>query len=606
MSVKDYSFESVSARLEARTLALLKDDEEETRLLLFGTNRAILDAVAEEISDVVMYDEHLTREAVWDTAQGYSSIMKQVGFYNYKPHGKIGATGSVRVSTSKSFDGEYPRNITVKKWFSFSGGGLSFLCVKQTPLLSGTKYADIPVVQGKMKTKTVSVTEALFPQPQGTAYARLTVEDLNIENNMFEVRVNGVLWEEIDHIRLAKSKDDKVYVKEMLTAYRGVVLSFGNNLFGKSLEFGDSVTVTYVDTEGKAGNVFASGIINAANDPVTDENGETVKLFCTNLSGVSGGMDCESLDDIKAYAPQSYQTLDRAITSEDYQSLIKRRNFVDRVSVWGEKEINEDLGNKPGTFLPAAQNLIYIAGFIIDPVTQTGISMPESTKEKIREFLNNKKGTTDILQFVDTQFVYLNFNIKAYISDYRYTPEQVRAFIHRRLLDVYKAANAKYRKNLYFSDYYADIDGVEGVDHHVTDISLSEIFRFASAYELTANIDLEMVKRGSVVINVRSIAYEMGWTPIAKDDGVGNIIGLPVDPANADGERYQLPSTFISYASGKIGKIVITNGLEYPYTSYDIRVDFELDEIQDGDILLTKRQQIIAYYSEQLAVEYMG
>jgi hypothetical protein len=606
VNIKDYSYENVLARLEARVIAKLKDDDEEARLLLFSTNRALLEAAAEEISDAAMYDEHLTREAIWDTAQGFSSIMKQVAFYNYKPHSKVGSTGKVRVSTSETFDGEYPYNITLPQWISFSGGGLSFLSKKQVSLPAGTKYVDVDIVQGKLRTKNISITEALFPLPQGTAYARLTVEDSNIENYNFEVRVNGVLWSEADHIRLAKSNDDKIYTRENMTAYKGAVLGFGNNMFGKALEYGDVVTITYVETEGKNGNVFASGIVTTVDDEATDETGETVQLFCTNLSAISGGRDYESLDEIRAHAPQAYQTSNRAITSKDYQFLIEGENFVDRVFVWGEKEINEDLGNKPGTFLPATQNLIYITGFLIDPDTQTGISMPESTKDRIREFLNDKKGATDILQFVDTQFVYLNFKIKAFISDYRYTPEQVRASIRKHLLEVYQAHTAEYRRSLYFSDYYAEIDGIEGIDHHITTLSLSETYKFTSAYEFTANIDLEMIKRGSVSIKVRSVANDMGWTPVAQDDGNGNILGLPVDPENPDGERYQLPSTFITYASGKIGKVVITNGLEFPHTSYDIRIDFELDDVQEGDILLTKRQQIIAYYSDRIAVEYMG
>jgi hypothetical protein len=605
VNIKDYSYENVLARLEARVVSKLKDDDE-ARLLLFGTNRALLEAAAEEISDAAMYDEHLTREAIWDTAQGFSSIMKQVAFYNYKPHSKVGSTGKVRVSTSETFDGEYPYNITLPQWISFSGGGLSFLSRKQTSLPAGTKYVDVDIVQGKLRTKNISITEALFPLPQGTAYARLTVEDSNIENYNFEVRVNGVLWSEVDHIRLAKSNDDKIYTRENMTAYKGAILGFGNDMFGKALEYGDVVTITYVETKGKDGNVFASGIVTTMDDEAIDETRKTVQLFCTNLSAISGGRDYESLDEIRAHAPQAYQTSNRAITSKDYQFLIEGENFVDRVFVWGEKEINEDLGNKPGTFLPATQNLIYITGFLIDPDTQTGISMPESAKDRIREFLNDKKGTTDILQFVDTQFVYLNFKIKAFISDYRYTPEQVRASIRKRLLEVYQARTAEYRRSLYFSDYYAEIDGIEGIDHHITTFSLSETYKFTSAYEFTANIDLEMIKRGSVSIKVRSVANDMDWTPVAQDDGNGNILGLPVDPENPDGERYQLPSTFITYASGKIGKVVITNGLEFPHTSYDIRIDFELDDVQEGDILLTKRQQIIAYYSEQIVVDYMG
>jgi len=601
--VKNYSYDEVLARLTNYTLAKLED--ENAKLLLFGTNSAILEAAAEEISDIAMYDEHLTREAVWDVAQGYSSIMKQVAFFNYKPHSKVGATGKLRLSANEEFNGGYPNIIPIPRWKSFSGGGISFLTKEKTFIPAGTNYIDVDVVQGSLKTKNIVITEAMFPKPQGTAYAFLTIEDPNIENFQFEVRVNGILWNEIDHIRLAQTKEDKVFTKQCLTSFKGISLGFGNNIFGKALEYGDVVTVDYLVTEGKNGNIFASGIVTSVDDDIVDEYGESVTIHCTNVSAITGGKDYETLDEVRANAPHSYQTSDRAITSKDYEYLILGKNFVDRAVVWGEKEINEDMGNKPGTFIPNNQNLIYITGFLVDPETLIGVAIPEATKTKIREYLNDKKGTTDILQFIDTQFVYVNFNIKAYISDYRYTPEQVRAYIHNMLVDRYQVVKSVYRRSLYHSDYCADIDGVEGVDHHKTTLSLSQIYSFTSAYEFTPNLNLEMIKRGSLSIKIRSVANDMDWTEIAKDDGYGNIEGLPVDPDNPDGDRYQLPSAFINYTNGAIGKIVITNGLNSDHHEYEIRIDFRLDEVSAEDVVLTKRQQIIAYYSEHIDLEYM-
>lgn len=603
MTVKDYSFESVFERLKNRTLSKLEDDN--AKLLLFGTNCAILEAAAEEISDAAMYDEHLTREAIWDIAQGYSSIMKQVAFFNYKPHSKVGATGKVRTSPSEDFNGGHPCIIPVPKWTRFSGGGLSFLTVDKTFIPTGAEFVDVDVVQGIKKTKNITVTEAMFPKPQGTAFASVSVEDPNIENYYFEVRVNGVPWAEIDHIRLAQTKDDQVFVKQCLPAYKGISLKFGDGTFGKALEYGDVVTVDYLVTEGDKGNVFASGIVTSVDDEVTDEYGEKVPLYCVNVSAISGGKDYESVDEIRANAPNSYQTSERAITSRDYKYLIEAKNLVDRAYVWGEKEINEDLGNKPGTFIPNTQNLIYITGFLIDPVSSTGVSIPESAQNKIREYLNDKKGTTDIIQFVDTQFVYVNFRVKAYVSDYRYTPEQVRAFVHNALADKYSVKKAVYGKDLFFSDYYSNIDGVDGVDHHVTSFSLSEIYRFSSAYEFSADLNLDMIKRNSVSVKIRSVANNMDWTEIARDDGASNIVGLPVNPENPSGEHYQLPSVFVSYSNGKIGKIVVTNGLIYPFHEYEIRIDFSLDESSQGDIRLTKRQQLAAYYGDEVGIEYM-
>ena len=95
MPMLRYDYDSVFERLKQRTLQKLDGQN----LILFSTNAAWLQTVAEEMSDLALYDEFLTRENIWDTARGNSSIMKQVGFFDYRPHRKIGSTGIVRFST---------------------------------------------------------------------------------------------------------------------------------------------------------------------------------------------------------------------------------------------------------------------------------------------------------------------------------------------------------------------------------------------------------------------------------------------------------------------------------------------------------------------------
>ena len=154
MAIMKFDYDSVLARLKARVLSKLDGEN----LLLFSTNSAFLEAAAEEFADADMYDEFLTREAVWETAQGYNSIMKQVSFYDYKPHRKVGSTGYIRVSTSKTFDGSWGTNITIPKFTQMSGGGLTFLSKESTYLAANADYVDIPVIQGEKTEKTVEIT----------------------------------------------------------------------------------------------------------------------------------------------------------------------------------------------------------------------------------------------------------------------------------------------------------------------------------------------------------------------------------------------------------------------------------------------------------------
>ena len=599
MAVMKFDYDSILARLKARVLSKLDGEN----LLLFSTNSAFLEAAAEEFADADMYDEFLTREAVWETAQGYNSIMKQVSFYDYKPHRKVGSTGYIRVSTSKTFDGSWGTNITIPKFTQMSGGGLTFLSKESTYLAANANYVDIPVIQGEKTEKTIEITSTAYPELR---YASIAIKDPDIENSLYSVKVNGVLWTEVDSIRLATSNEDLYYTLQTLSDFSGVEITFGNGVFGKKLEYGDIVTFEYLQTKGEDGNVLSGGIITSVDTALKDESGSDVELFCTNLDALVGGSDYESVESIRSTAPLSFQTGNRAISSSDYATLIKQTNLVDKVQVWGEKEINEDAGNKPGTYVEASENLIYITGITIDPETGIGLPLSESSKSLIREALNDKKGTTDILQFVDTQVVYVTFESEVYISNTKYSSEQVIGNVHSALASEYSLSEAAYKKNLYFSDYYKTIDAAEGVDHHRTTLSFSEFFKFSSAYLVSMNINLANIMPGTVKLYIRDTAADGEWSQLGHDNGSGILVGDQIDPDDPSQGSYDLNSATISYLDGTIGDVIITYGLDQPFSNYEIRVDFALQDSEEGDLNLKYRQQLFAYYKDKTITHIMG
>jgi hypothetical protein len=605
MPMLRYDYDSVLARLKERTLRRLNGQN----ILLFSTNAAFLEACAEEFDDFSLYDEFLTREKVWDTARGTSSIMKQVNFFSYKPHRKIGSTGLIRLSTSKNFDGNWSYNISLPKFTQFGEGGLTFLTKESNFLPTSANYIDVEVIQGELNTKTIDITQSAFPAPKGSVYARLTVEDSDIENSLYEIKVNGEVWTEVDDVRLAVQMSDpakaKVYSLRSLPDYSGVVIAFGNNMFGKSLAWGDIVEFTYLKTKGNDGNILSAGIVNTVDSAIVDEMGTEVVLYCRNPSALTGGQGYEVLADIKVNAPRSFQTGNRAISSYDYQSLIRKTGTVDRVMVWGEKEINEDNGDPPGTFVSAAENLIYITGFTVDQQTLTGMTITEANQEIIREFLNDKKGTTDILQFVDTQFIYVDFRPVVWMANNIYTPDQVRDFVHNALVAAYSINLGVYKKSLYFSDYLRVLDESTGVDHATCDLSFHETLLFLSAYEFNTNLNIDNIKPNSVSIKIKNDAAGMDWQEMAHDDGNGNLVGSPIDPTDPASDVYVLPGAKINYLDGSIGEVIVTFGLAEPYSNYSIKIDFELTDVTEGNLILKYRNQMIVFGSDNITTRYM-
>jgi hypothetical protein len=605
MPMLRYDYDSVLARLKERILQKLDGQN----ILLFSTNAAWLEAVAEEFDDLSLYDEFLTRENVWDTARGVSSIMKQVNFFNYKPHRKIGSTGLIRVSTSKTFDGNWAYNISLQKFTQFSGGGLTFLTKESNFMPMSANYIDVEVIQGELTRKTIDITQSAFPAPKGAMYARLIIEDPDIENSLYEVKVNGEVWTEVDDVRLAVQTSDpakaKVYSLRSLSDYAGIVIAFGNNMFGKSLAWGDVIEFAYLKSKGNDGNILSAGIVNTVDSAITDEIGSGVVLYCRNPSALTGGQGYEALADIKVNAPRSFQTGNRAISSYDYQSIIRKTGTVDRVMVWGEKEINEDNGDPPGTFVPAAENLIYITGFTVDQQTLTGMIITEANQEIIREFLNDKKGATDILQFVDTQFVYIDFKPVVWMPNNVYTPDQVRDFVHNALVAAYSINTGEYKKSLYLSDYLGVLDEATGVDHATCDLGFHETLLFISAYEFNTNLDIDNIKPNSVSIKIKNDAVGMGWQEMAHDDGNGNLVGSPIDPDDPSSGVYVLPAARINYSDGSIGDVIVTFGLTETYNNYDIKIDFELTDVSEGNLVLKYRNQMIVFGSDSITTRYI-
>ena len=598
MPMLRYDYNSVLERLKQRTLRRLDGQN----LILYSTNSAFIEAVAEEFDDLALYNEFLTRENIWDTARGNSSIMKQVGFFDYNPHRKIGATGIIRFSTSETFSGNWPHSISLPKWTQVSGGGVTFLSKSDFFLPITANYVDVPVIQGEITRFNTVIEQASFPQPKGTSYAQIPIFDPDIENSLYEVRVNGEVWKEIGNIRLAVQEPDperaKVYSIRTMPRYEGIILFFGNDMLGKSLQYADSVEFIYLKTSGSEGNVLSAGIINTMDSEILDERGNAVMMHCVNLSALTGGHDYEILDDIKANAPRSFQTGNRAISSRDYETLIKETGTVDNIQVWGEKEINEDRGNPPGTYIASSENLIYITGYTIDSLTLLGMTITESNKQIIREHLNDKKGTTDILQFVDTQIIYVTFRPIVFIRDTRYTPEQVREFVRNALIDRYSVYRGEYKKGLFFSDYIATINNTTGVNHCTCTLGLSIMVLFESAYEFTTNINLNNIKKNSVSIKIKNDSAGMKWQKLASDDGGGNLVGSLIDSEEPASGSFQLPGATINYQDGSIGGIIVMFGLTEPFSNYQMRIDFELDEIEGGDLRPTLRNQLYAWYAD--------
>ena len=162
----------------------------------------------------------------------------------------------------------------------------------------------------------------------------------------------------VDNI-LGITSTSNVYLIQETTDEKYELL-FGDNVFGKKLESGNVINVSYIKTEGSAGNGVQgfkfSGTIRNSDGGLLD--GYTSIL--TPQTPSENGDNIEPVASVRYYAPRIYSSQYRAVTPRDYEAIIKKvYPETESVAVVGGEELDPpEFGNvlisikpKNGTFV---------------------------------------------------------------------------------------------------------------------------------------------------------------------------------------------------------------------------------------------------------------
>ena len=168
--------------------------------------------------------------------------------------------------------------------------------------------------------------------------------------------------------------DSKVYYLQEIEDER-YELIFGDDIFGKALEEGNFITVNYITSSVIVEMVFLT--LHLLVESLIQESVEYnvtsgISLITTGLQS-SGGESIESVSSIKKFAPRIYASQNRALTADDYETLIPSRIYpeTESISVFGGEEL-----------IPPQYGKVFIS---IKP--RFGDFLPNLVKENIRNRL---------------------------------------------------------------------------------------------------------------------------------------------------------------------------------------------------------------------------
>ena len=355
----------------------------------------LLDILAYNTHYNALYTNLAVNESFLDSASKRSSVVSRAKEIGYIPHSATAATATVNIVVSGTTSS--PATLTLPAYSSFSttidGSNYTFYNTEAiVTSLSGSTYTftGVNIKEGTPLTFKYTVAD-------GVQYI---LPNANIDLSTLKVRVqdnasssNFLTFVNQEEIINLDGASQVYFVKEI----EGQLyeLEFGNDTVGKALMSGNVVNLTYMITNKTEGN--GARLFTYTGSTLL---GGTVAI--TTTTPAVGGSDIETIDSVRYNAPRSYAAQNRAVTVEDYKSLIFRL-YPEALTVnaWGGEDN-----------IPASYGRIYLS---IQP-TSTSILTDAQKEYIIREILKQKNVVSITPVIVDPEYINLEINTAAYYN----------------------------------------------------------------------------------------------------------------------------------------------------------------------------------------------
>lgn len=234
-------------------------------------------------------------------------------------------------------------------------------------------------------------------------------------------------------------------------------LVFGDNIFGKKPTTGNVIQVSYRISSGS----IVNGISNFA--PVSTIAGYAATVTAVN-SIASDGSEEESAESIKLNAPRHFQTQERAITNDDYKTLILNKfSSVKSLNIFGGEE---------KTDTPSYGRVF------ISPISQEGNILSDTLKQEIVEYLKQRSVFSINPIIIDPDYTYLvlNIGVNYNINLTTNTPEAINSLI-RNTVTSYSNQNLEaFNKNFRASRLSTNINNADTATNSIVSNEITSLF----------------------------------------------------------------------------------------------------------------------------------
>jgi len=436
------------------------------------------------ILDVLAYNTYITsynanmvaNEVFIDSATLRENVVSLARNIGYLPKSRKSARAVVTFQVNTNNITPVPASITLKKGpvvtSSGSFGNQSYVfCILEditVPVVNNiATFSNISVYEGTLLTSN-------FTQNYRNPNQKFILDNIGIDTDLMTVTVKpnesssrSVKYSRQDSLFDVKS-DSKVYYLQEVDDERYQVI-FGDGIFGNKLEDNNYISVDYITSSGDAANgvssfAFAGRLIynrNAQEYSVTSG----ISLVSTGI-GAGGGEPIESVDSIKKFAPRIYASQNRALTANDYETLIPAKIYpeTESISVFGGEEL-----------VPPQYGKVFIS---IKP--RFGDFLPNLIKENIKLKLKKFAVAGIVPEILDLKYLYLEIDSKIYYnSNLAPSAAAVSTIVQNNVTKYSESSELnKYGARLKYSKFLKVIDDShEAVMSNITTVSMRRDLR---------------------------------------------------------------------------------------------------------------------------------
>ena len=465
-----------------------------------GSNFSVLiDTLAYNTYITAFNSNMVVNESFLDSATLRENVVSLARNIGYVPRSRSAAKASVSLSVET--DSSTP-TLTLEAGLVCVGAANNTNYIFSIP-----ENITTTVNSGKATFSKIDIYQGTFVRNafvvDGSLDQRFILNNSFIDTSTIRVYVKGTSdtglgreYQLVDNILNLNSSSEIYLIQEVQD--EKYELLFGDGYFGKKLENGAVITVTYIITDGIEGNgasnfAFSGRFLDSLNNVVTPTNTLTVT---TNNSASNGG-DIESIDSIKYFAPRIYSSQYRAVTARDYEAIVQLiYPNTESVSVVGGEELDPpQFGNVVISIKP--KNGDYVSDF---------------DKQTILTKLKNYSLSGINQKIVDLKVLYVEIDTSVYYNSSQVTNVNDLKTDITDTLNTFASSNInKFGGRFKYSKICQTIDNVNtAITSNITKVkirrNLKALINQAAQYEICFGNQFHINPKG---FNIKSTGFTL-------------------------------------------------------------------------------------------------